>query len=278
MSITAHDLDLPRLQAVASQILDAVVPDFLGGAGAPSAVAKGGTDFATEMDLALERRLTAELERRTAIGVHGEEFGGPDPANGIVWLLDPIDGTFNYSTGLPTTAMLLALVVDGEPVLGLTWVPPQGQRFAGYRGGPLLINGEPAAPLQPQDSLHSTAIGYVSYYFDQHGLFPGAQRARVQGEITRRHARIRMQGSTGTDMAYVAAGHLAGAVSYGRHPWDHAAGVALVRAAGGIATDIFGRPWTVATPSLVAAAPGVHAELLEVIAAGEWPEPQTLTF
>ena len=102
--------------------------------------------------------------------------------------------------------------------------------------------------------------------------------ARLQGEITRRHARIRMQGSTGTDMAYVAAGHLAGAVSYGRHPWDHAAGVALVRAAGGIATDIFGRPWTVQTPSLVAAAPGVHAELLEVIAAGEWPQPQTLTF
>lgn len=278
MSITAHDLDLPRLQAVAGEILDAVVPDFLDGIGAPSAVAKGGTDFATEMDLALERRLTAELERRTAIGVHGEEFGGPDPASGVVWLVDPIDGTFNYSIGLPTTAMLLALVVDGEPVVGLTWVPPQGRRFAGHRGGPLLVDGAPAAPLEPRDSLHSTAIGYVSYYVDQQGLFPGAQRARVQGEITRRHARIRMQGSTGTDMAYVAAGYLAGAVSYGRHPWDHAAGVALVRAAGGVATDIFGRPWTVTTPSLVAAAPGVHAELLDVIAGGEWPEPQTLTF
>lgn len=278
MSITADDLDLPRLQAVASEVLDAVVPEFLAGTGAPSAVAKGGTDFATEMDLALERRLTAELERRTAIGVHGEEFGGPDPSIGVCWLVDPIDGTFNYSIGLPTTAMLLALVVNGEPVIGMTWVPPQDRRFAAHVGGPLLIDGETAPPLEPRDSLHGTAIGYVSYYFDNEGPFPGAQRTRVQGEITRRHARIRMQGSTGADMAYVAAGYLAGAVSYGRHPWDHAAGVALVRAAGGIATDIFGRPWTVSTPSLVAAAPGVHAELLEVIAAGDWPAPQTLTF
>lgn len=278
MSDTAASTDLPGLLAVASTVLDDAAGEFLGGLGAPSAVAKGETDFATELDLALERRISAELVARTGIPVHGEEYGGPDPSRGTVWLLDPIDGTFNYSTGLPLTSMLLALAVDGEPVIGLTWVPGLNQRFAAHRGGPLLVNGEPAPALAAQESIHSSAIGYVSFRPDVAGRFPGPQRTRVQGEITRRHARIRMHGSTGTDMAYVAAGYLDGAISYGRHPWDHAAGVALVRAAGGAATDIHGREWTVTTPSLVAAAPGVHAELLELIADGDWPAPTDLTF
>lgn len=272
------EMDLPALQAEASSILDEAVGDFLAGLGAPSAVTKGGTDFATEMDLALERRFVRQLRERTGIAVHGEEFGGPDPSTGAVWLVDPIDGTFNYSTGLPTAAMLVALVVDAEPVIGLTWIPALGRRFAAHRGGPLLVDGRPAAPLADSGGMRGSAIGYVSYYVDQQGLFPGAQRARVQGEITRRHARVRVQGSTGADMAFVAGGQLAGAVSYGRHPWDHAAGVALVRAAGGVATDIHGRPWTTTTPSLVAAAPGVHAELLDILADGEWPAPHTLTY
>ncbi|GAA4747392.1 inositol monophosphatase family protein [Gordonia alkaliphila] len=272
------ELDLPALQATATAILDEAADEFLAGLGAPRAVVKRGTDFATEMDLSLERRFVEQLQERTSIPVHGEEFGGPDPSVGAVWLVDPIDGTFNYSTGLPSAAMLVALVVDGEPVIGLTWIPALGQRFAAHRGGPLLINGEPAAPLAACEGLHGQAVGYVSYNADQEGRFPGAQRARVQREITGRHARIRVHGCTGFDMAYVAGGRLAGAVSYGRHPWDHAAGVVLVRAAGGSATDIFGRPWTVTTPSLVAAAPGAHAELLEILADGPWPSPHTLTY
>lgn len=152
-------MDLPGLLAVASGILDEVTEQFLAGMGAPSAVAKHGTDFATEMDLALERRIGGLLTERTGLGVHGEEFGGADVADGA-------------------------------------------------------------------------------------------------------------------DMALVAGGALAGAVSYGRHPWDHAAGVVLVRAAGGVATDVHGRPWDVSTPSLVAAAPSVHDELMSVIADGDWPQPE----
>lgn len=270
--------DLPGLLAVGAQILDEATGEFLDGLGAPSAVTKSPTDFATEMDLSLERRIGGELVRRTGIPVHGEEFGGPDPSRGRVWLVDPIDGTFNYSTGLPMTAMLVALVDDGEPLIGLTWIPALRQRFAAHRGGPLLRDGVPAPPLPADRHLHGNAVGYISYRGDAGGIFPGPQRARVQAEIAARGARIRMHGSTGADMAYVAAGYLSGAVAYGQHPWDHAAGAALVRAAGGIATDVHGRPWTVTTPSLVAGSPGVHAELMELIAAGDWPAPTTLTW
>ena len=74
-----------------------------------------------------------------------------------------------------------------------------------------------------------------------------------------------MCGATGVDLAYAAAGILDGAVVFGHHPWDNAAGVALVRAAGGVVTDLAGRPWNIESGSVLAAAPGVHEELLELV-------------
>ena len=74
-----------------------------------------------------------------------------------------------------------------------------------------------------------------------------------------------MHGATGIDLAYVAAGILGGAISFGHHIWDHAAGVALVRAAGGVVTDLAGQQWTPNSNSALAGAPGVHAEILEIV-------------
>ncbi len=84
-----------------------------------------------------------------------------------------------------------------------------------------------------------------------------------------------MTGSTGVDLSFTAAGIFGGAVIFGRHAWDNAPGAALVRAAGGIATDLSGNPWTVTSSSLVVGAPGLHAELLDVItdaSRGEWKD------
>ena len=78
-------------------------------------------------------------------------------------------------------------------------------------------------------------------------------------------ARLRMSGSTGVDLAFTAAGTYNGAITFGSHAWDNVGGAALVRAAGGIVTDVAGEQWTVSSPSLVAAAPGVHGELIELI-------------
>ena len=81
-----------------------------------------------------------------------------------------------------------------------------------------------------------------------------------------------MHGATGIDLAYVAAGILGGAISFGHHIWDHAAGVALVRAAGGVVTDLAGEPWTSSSPSALAAAPGVHEEILKIVKAAGDPK------
>ena len=140
-SMALDETDLDALVAEAAAILDAAAKPFIEGHRADSAVQKKGNDFATEVDLAIERQVVEALTRETGIEVHGEEFGGADVDSPLVWVLDPIDGTFNYAAGSPMAAILLGLLRDGEPVAGLTWLPFTGERFTGVVGKPLRSNG-----------------------------------------------------------------------------------------------------------------------------------------
>ncbi|MEE9242815.1 MAG: inositol monophosphatase [Mycobacterium sp.] len=255
---------LAALLDAAAEVLDAVSAQFIAGHRAESAVAKKGNDFATAVDLAIERRVVAELTRLTGIGVHGEEFGGESLDAELVWVLDPIDGTFNYAAGLPTAAILLGLLADGQPVLGLTWLPFTSQRYTAMAGGPVRCNGEALERLEPT-ALADCVVGIGTFNVESRGHYPGRYRAAVLENLSRECSRIRMHGATGIDLAYVAAGSLGGAISFGHHIWDHAAGVALVRAGGGLVTDLAGEPWTVSSQSVLVAAPGVHEQLLETI-------------
>ncbi|AFM17304.1 inositol monophosphatase/fructose-1,6-bisphosphatase family protein [Mycolicibacterium chubuense NBB4] len=269
--MTVDTDQLSELLTTAAGVLDAASAQFVAGHRADSAVAKKGNDFATEVDLAIERRVVAELTRLTGIGVHGEEFGGESVDAELVWVLDPIDGTFNYAAGLPMAAMLLALLRNGEPVLGLTWLPFMSQRYTAIVGGPVHCNGDPLSALQPT-ALSDSVVGIGTFNIDSHGRYPGRYRAAVLENLSRQCSRVRMHGSTGIDFAYVSAGILGAAISFGHHVWDHAAGVALVRAAGGVVTDLAGRPWTIKSPSALVAAPGAHEQMLDIIGSVGDPE------
>ncbi|MEB3021896.1 inositol monophosphatase family protein [[Mycobacterium] crassicus] len=263
--------DLNALVAEATKILDVAAKPFVDGHRARSAVRKGGNDFATEVDLALERQITEALVSATGIGVHGEEFGGPPIDSPLVWVLDPIDGTFNYAAGSPLAAILLGLLRDGEPVAGLTWLPFTDQRYSAVANGPLIRNGV-AQPGLSHTALSDSLVGLGTFNVDWRGRFPGRYRLAVLAGLSRVTSRTRMYGATGIDLAHVADGALGGAISFGDHVWDHAAGVALVRAAGGIVTDLAGEPWTPQSHSALAAAPGAHAEILDILAAVGAPE------
>jgi myo-inositol-1(or 4)-monophosphatase len=257
-------MDLDALVAEASAILDAAAEPFIAGHGADSAVSKRGDDFATQVDLEIERQVVDALVKTTGIEVHGEEFGGAELDSPWVWVLDPIDGTFNYAAGSPMAAILLGLLHDGVPVAGLTWLPFTGERYVAVSGGPLKKNGVPQKPLVSMD-LADSVVGVGTFNADSRGRFPGRYRVAVLEELSRVSSRLRMHGATGIDLAYVADGILGGAISFGDHAWDHAAGVALVRAAGGIVTNLAGDDWTPDSRSALAAAPGVHAQMLEIL-------------
>jgi myo-inositol-1(or 4)-monophosphatase len=257
-------MDLDALVTEASAILDAAAEPFIAGHGAESAVSKRGDDFATNVDLEIERQVVDALVKTTGIEVHGEEFGGAEIDSPWVWILDPIDGTFNYAAGSPMAAILLGLLHDGDPVAGLTWLPFTGERYVAVSGGPLMKNGVAQAPLAKVE-LTDSVIGIGTFNADSRGRFPGRYRLTVLEELSRVSSRLRMHGATGIDLAYVADGILGGAISFGHHVWDHAAGVALVRAAGGVVTNLAGDEWTPDSQSALAAAPGVHAEILEIL-------------
>jgi myo-inositol-1(or 4)-monophosphatase len=257
-------MDLEALVAEASAILDAAAEPFIAGHRADSAVRKRGDDFATKVDLEIERQVVDALVKTTGIDVHGEEFGGAELDSPWVWVLDPIDGTFNYAAGSPMAAILLGLLHHGDPVAGLTWLPFTGVRYVAVAGGPLIKNGVPQASLATAE-LTDSVIGVGTFNADSRGRFPGRYRLAVLEELSRVSSRLRMHGATGIDLAYVADGILGGAISFGDHAWDHAAGVALVRAAGGIVTNLAGEEWTPDARSALAAAPGVHAQILEIL-------------
>ena len=140
-------------------------------------------------------------------------------------------------------AILLGLLHDGDPVAGLTWLPFMNERYAAVVGGPVLKNGVPQPPLTHTD-LTASIIGVGTFNADSRGRFPGRYRVAVLEELSRVSSRMRMHGATGIDLAYVADGVLGGSISFGDHVWDHAAGVALVRAAGGVVTSLAGEQWT----------------------------------
>jgi myo-inositol-1(or 4)-monophosphatase len=259
-----NEADLGALVSEAAAILDAAAEPFIAGHRAESAVRKKGNDFATEVDLAIERQVVAQLTAATGIPVHGEEFGGPAVDSPLVWALDPIDGTFNYAAGSPMAAILLGLLRHGEPVAGLTWLPFTAQRYTAVVGQPLYANGIAQPPLQAA-RLADSIVGIGTFNVDSRGRFPGRYRLATLEHLSRRCSRIRMHGATGIDFAYAAAGVLGGAISFGHHTWDHAAGVALMRAAGGVVTDFDGHPWTAASRSALSGLPGVHGELLDIM-------------
>src|ERR1700760_4715117 len=210
-------MDLDALVAEASAILDAAAKPFVAGHRADSAVSKRGDDFGTKVDLAIERQVVDALMSATGIGVHGEEFGGTPIDTPWVWVLDPVDGTFNYAAGSPMAAILLGLLHDGKPVAGLTWLPFMNERYSAVKGGPLLKNGVPQPRLAESD-LNRAIVGVATFRPDSRGRFPGRYRLAVLEELSRVSSRMRMHGATGIDLAYVADGVLGGALNFGGPP------------------------------------------------------------
>ena len=249
----------------ATAALDSVWQTFIDGVGAePTRHKESRTDFATDVDLELEKRISNALRSATGLDVHGEEYGGPPVNEGTLWVVDPVDGTANYSLGIPTSAILAALVHDKQPVVGLTWLPMLGMRVTSVVGGPLMENGVAVDPLKDV-SIRDVALGLGSLNTGARATYPPAYRREVFERLTLDAARTRKFGSTGVDLAFVASGRLSAAVSFGNYAWDNAAGACHVRCAGGVVTDLQGQPWAIDSSSLLAASSQAHSEVLGLI-------------
>lgn len=144
----------PReLVAFAEAAVDQVEELFRSGLGALPAHFKGEGDFATEVDLQIEQQMRLHLTQLTGIEVYGEEstsFGGDDAAEfgSTMWVVDPIDGTANYSAGNPLCGILVSLIHEGAPVVAVADFPLLGRRLVAADGMQLRsIGGPEVSPL-----------------------------------------------------------------------------------------------------------------------------------
>lgn len=248
----------PReLVAFAEAAVDQVEPIFRSGLGAAPARFKGQGDFATEVDLVIEQQLRDILTQMTGIPVYGEESGGS--VLDTVWVVDPIDGTANYSAGNPMAGILVALIHEGSPVAAVSDFPLLGRRLVTCDGAPLRSVGGPTTGFGGGDD----AMG-----FDEARGHVGCSShlpTEIFHELRETGLRPRMTGSVGLDNAFVAQGVFDGAINFSPHPWDNAAGALQIQAAGGVVTDPEGNPWTAQSRGMVAGTPQVHATVLDIL-------------
>jgi myo-inositol-1(or 4)-monophosphatase len=230
---------------------------------------KGPADFVSTADLKAERTLRAELTRaRPDYGLVMEESGGAAGDGRHRFIVDPLDGTTNFLHGIPHFAISIALERDGEIVAGIVFKPVDDELYWAERGAGAFVNDRRlrvSGRGRMADALIATGIPFKGSGDPARFL---ATFAVVMPEV----AGIRRFGTASLDLAYVAAGRFDAFWEFGLKPWDIAAGMLLVREAGGHVSELGGGRDPLATGDIVAANAELHrplGELLRQVLAGQ---------
>ena len=235
---------------------------------------KGEVNPVTETDMAAEALLLDRL--RTLFPDHrvlAEEAGGDDwrDPGPPIWVIDPLDGTNNFAHGFPHVGVSLALVQERQPVLGVIHDPLRQETFAATSGGGAYLNGEP---------LRVTRVEHLADSFLATG-FPYDRRAALDNNVQRldhflrRSRGVRRAGAAVLDLAYVACGRFDGFWEIRLSPWDVAAGILIVREAGGVVSDFSGGADCLSGAEIVASNGRIHQQMLQVIQLGaSAPRPE----
>jgi myo-inositol-1(or 4)-monophosphatase len=260
---------LPQVRAVANPVADVVARIAVSIRRAQSRLRpdqvrrKGVGDFVTSVDVRSETTLRRALRRLLpTAGFLGEESIPSNLDHEWLWVVDPIDGTSNFSRGLPHFAVSVALLHRGDPVLGVVHCAPEDGLYVAIRGQGVRRNGEKF--VMPKGRLDDGSIVGCQWFRGQQDL---AFLARLQ----RRGSRIRTLGSSVTQLVDVAMGRLDANVQEQGRIWDIAAAGLVVEAAGGRFTDWTGRrvfPFrdlSVEHTPTVAAGAGVHRGVLRLL-------------
>jgi len=229
---------------------------------------KARADLVTSADPAAQAAIIDSLRSRFPDHTFlGEEKGAePDPAIPFRWVIDPLDGTTNYAHGFPFYAVSIALEVHGELAVGVVYDPSRDELFRAAKGLGAFCNGKPmkvSATSQLTESLLATGFP---------PLLGTENTARALADLfilfaRKCHSVLRL-GSAALSLAYAAAGRLDGVYAYNWKPWDSAAGVVLVREAGGRITNTDGSPvYDLYRPDILCSNGPLHDEMASMLSA-----------
>lgn len=225
---------------------------------------KAPADLVTEADVAAQKIVIETVLRAFPDhGILGEEQleDSPERATssiGYRWIIDPLDGTTNYVHGVPHFAVSIALEHDGELLVGTIYNPISGEKFSAERGKGATLNGRritTSGLRQLSDSLGAIGLppGVCEKDPDVKAFFNAVPLCQA----------LRRTGSAALNLAFIAAGRFDAAWAFSTYPWDIAAGVLLIREAGGIVTGVDGSELDVNRGNFAAAAtPELHKAVL----------------
>ena len=223
---------------------------------------KGANDYVTDVDRASQRAVIDYLRARHPDHAVVAEEGESHPGRGEYrWLIDPLDGTTNYIHGYPFFAVSVGVWRGDEGVAGAVLDPVRGELFRAERGSGAWL-GDQRIWVSAAAGLKGSLL-ITGFPFRMAGLIDPYLRSLA--DLFPRCAGVRRDGSAALDFCYVACGRADGFWELGLSAWDIAAGAVIVQEAGGVVSDYRGGPGYLASGNVAAAAPAVHAELLEVL-------------
>jgi myo-inositol-1(or 4)-monophosphatase len=228
---------------------------------------KAPADFVTDVDRASEAAITAiVLQRHPDARAIGEELspGTATDLSGLTFVSDPLDGTTNFLHGFPWYAVSVAAVLDGTTVAGAVMNVPTGELFTATAGDGARLAGIPIAVSRERDPARAL-IG-TGFPFKHRALIPRYMESFPR--IMAATAGVRRPGAAALDLSDVACGRFDAFWELHLAPWDVAAGMLIVREAGGLVTDLDGRPAAVGHGPIVAGNSAIHAWLVEQLRAG----------
>lgn len=193
------------------------------------------SDIVTEADRRANRIITTVIENEfpshSILSEESEFHQGTSP---YTWVVDPLDGTGNFAHGNPNYSVSIGLLEDGEPVMGVVYVPETDELFHAVAGGD-AYERETRVGTSDRDSLEESML--LSGW-DPNGDFLTHFYEETRG--------VRALGSAALNLCYLASGSVDGTWEYGTYPWDVAAGIVIARAAGARITDCHGEPYNLA--------------------------------
>jgi len=224
-------------------------------------VLKKQNDLVTEVDKASEELITRIFAKKyPSISILGEEFGFNGDNTSKFWVIDPLDGTTNFAHGFPQFSVSIGLVENGKVVLGCVYEVVRNELFYASKGKGAFVNGEKISVSKNPLSSSLVATGFPYHDFSHLDEY-----LKTFKEVVQKTHGIRRPGSAASDLAYIAAGRFDSFWEFNLKPWDLAAGLILIKEAGGIITDFDGSQNMLKTGNVVAGGKRSQAELLEIV-------------
>lgn len=246
----------------AANLAGKIIREKIGSITTEDITRKSISDYVTEVDFDSEKTIIEHIKKYFPHHqIMAEESSNSYKKAEYLWIIDPLDGTTNFIHGFPIIAISIALMCKGEFIIGVVYDPTRDELFYAEKGkGAFLNNRKIKVSSLTDPSLSLIATGFPfrnKQYIDSY--------LKIFRELFYSVSDLRRAGAASIDLAYVACGRVDGFFEFALSPWDIAAGILLIKEAGGVVSDFEGAEEYLKTGNIVAGNPVIHQFLVEKI-------------